>query len=118
MAREKTAEKTSQEVELQEPEERGRVEKRRLSSPARVILILVVLAAVIDFVVQNRQTVKVHFLVITGHPRIVWLIVVSLVIGAIVEALLRRFVRLRVRARRKQFREEFRLGARRGTGRR
>ncbi len=118
MARDKTAEKTAQEVELQEPEERGRVDKRRLSNPARVVLMLVVLAAVIDFVVQNRQTVKVHFLVITGHPRIVWLIVVSLIIGAIAEAVLRRVVRLRIRARREQFREEFRIGARRGTRRR
>lgn len=91
----------TQEVEPREPE---RVDRRRLSNPARVVVILVVLAAVISFIVQNNQSVKVHFWFVTGHVRLLSVAVVSLIVGAVAEAVVRRVIRLRIRATREQFR--------------
>lgn len=86
----------------QAPEELERTDKRRGQNPARIVAGLIVLAVAVVFVVQNRQTVAVRWWFVTGHVRLVWLIVVCLALGAAIEALLRRMIRLRIRARRQQ----------------
>jgi uncharacterized integral membrane protein len=66
--------------------------------------VLVVIAIAAVFVIENAQTVKVRWWFVTGHVRLLWIMVVCLVIGAVGEALVRRVVRSRLRARRQRSR--------------
>jgi uncharacterized integral membrane protein len=83
-------------------DELEREDRRRQRNTARAVGFLVLISAVIVFIVQNRQDVPVHFLVLTGHITVLWLIVIAIVVGAVGEALSRRAVRTRIRARRNQ----------------
>jgi uncharacterized integral membrane protein len=74
--------------ELKKPE-------RGLTASTRLVGILIVLAAVVSFVVQNDQSVTVKFWFVTSHIHLVWLIIVCLVVGAVGEVGLRRVYRRR-----------------------
>ena len=54
--------------------------RRRPLNP-RAVGVVVVIAAVVVFVVQNSQTVTVRFWFVTGHVRLIWIIVVCLVVA-------------------------------------
>jgi len=53
--------------------------RRNLAKP---IVALVLLAVVVSFVVQNSQKVKVQLWFVTGHPRLIWVLLVTVVVGA------------------------------------
>jgi uncharacterized integral membrane protein len=53
---------------------------RQLVKP---ILALVLLAALVSFVVQNGQKVKVQLWFVSGHPRLIWVLLVTVAVGAI-----------------------------------
>lgn len=53
--------------------------RRNLAKP---IVALVLLAVMVSFVVQNSQKVKVQLWFVTGHPRLIWVLLVTVVVGA------------------------------------
>ena len=65
----------------------------------RVAVIVVVAAYVIAFVLENRKSVKVHFVLATASVSLVWLILLSLVLGFVVGILLSQLERRRRRRR-------------------
>jgi uncharacterized integral membrane protein len=65
----------------------------------RVGVIVLVAAYVIAFVLENRKSVKVHFVLATASVSLVWLILLSLVLGFVVGILLSQLERRRRRRR-------------------
>jgi uncharacterized integral membrane protein len=65
----------------------------------RVAVIVLVAAYVIAFVLENRKSVKVHFVLATASVSLVWLILLSLVLGFVVGILLSQLERRRRRRR-------------------
>jgi uncharacterized integral membrane protein len=64
------------------------------------LLVLVLLAAyAIAFVLENRKSVSLHFVVGTANVSLVWLILLSLVVGFVVGILLSQLERRRRRRR-------------------
>ncbi|HUI04781.1 MAG TPA: LapA family protein [Acidimicrobiales bacterium] len=57
------------------------VRRRRRIAKGLLYLVVVVLVAV--FVAQNAGGVKVHFWFVTGRPRLIWVVLVSLVVGIV-----------------------------------
>ena len=51
---------------------------------ARTVSLLIVIGVVVALVVQNSQQVTIRFLFITGHVRLIWVLVVCLVVGGAV----------------------------------
>ena len=64
-----------------EPEEREQRPSRR--GPARAVVLLVLIGAVVAFVVGNTQKVPVRLGVATVHPQLVWTVVGSLAVGIV-----------------------------------
>ena len=64
------------------PAQRGRGGKA-LAAAALLILLVV-------FVLRNSQQVRVDFIVTSGHPRLIWLIVVCILLGGALGFFLRR----------------------------
>jgi uncharacterized integral membrane protein len=87
----------SQSVELEKSE--GRRPRR---AGARTVGAIVVLGVVVAFIVENSQNVPLHLFGLTGHVRLLWLVVICIAIGAAVELLLRRVLRIRFRGRRQK----------------
>ena len=58
-----------------------RLARRRRARAVRGVAVLVVVVAAVIFVVQNSQPVKVHLWLVTGHPRLIWVVLASLVVG-------------------------------------
>ena len=54
---------------------------RRRPAPARVVAAAVIVGAIVILVFQNSQKVTLRFWFITGHVRLIWVIVVSAVVG-------------------------------------
>jgi len=73
--------------------------KGRERNPARLVAGLVVAGFAVAFVVQNHQSVGVHFWFVTAHVHLVWLIVTCLAFGAVAEWATRRMLRKRVQGR-------------------
>jgi uncharacterized integral membrane protein len=67
---------------------------------ARVAVIVLVAAYVIAFVLENRKSVNVHFVLATASVSLVWLILLSLALGFVVGILLSQLERRRRRRRR------------------
>jgi uncharacterized integral membrane protein len=64
------------------------------------LLVLILLAAyVIGFVLENRKSVSLHFVVATANVSLVWLILLSLAVGFVVGILLSQLERRRRRRR-------------------
>jgi len=91
------AEDVTHDEELEPKSKAGARGRER--SPAKVVVVLAVLAAAIVFVVQNRQPVSVHFWFVTAHVHLLWLVVACLALGAGAELLVRRMIRSRIRSR-------------------
>jgi uncharacterized integral membrane protein len=74
---------------------------RRLNPRAvRTLGVLILVAVVVDLVVQNSERTTIRFLFITGHVRVIWVIVVCLVVAGAVGYLTGRRGRRRRRRRR------------------
>ncbi|HUC36477.1 MAG TPA: LapA family protein [Acidimicrobiales bacterium] len=80
-------------------EDRDTKSKGRKRSPARLVAALVVAGFAVAFVVQNHQSVGVHFWFVTTHVHLVWLIVTCVAFGALAEWGIRRTIRKRVQGR-------------------
>jgi uncharacterized integral membrane protein len=65
----------------------------------RVAVVVLLAAYVIAFVLENRTSVKVHFVLTTARVSLVWLILLSLVLGFVVGILLSQLERRRRRRR-------------------
>jgi uncharacterized integral membrane protein len=65
----------------------------------RVAVVVIVAAYVIAFILENRKSVSVHFVVATARVSLVWLILLSLVLGFVVGILLSQLERRRRRRR-------------------
>lgn len=66
----------------------------------RVAVILLVAAYVIAFVLENRKSVNIHFVLASASVSLVWLILLSLALGFAVGILLSQLERRRRRRRR------------------
>ncbi|HEU5003371.1 MAG TPA: LapA family protein [Actinomycetota bacterium] len=76
------------------PSERSSIAKGR-GGKAVAAAILVILAII--FVIGNLNRVRVNFIITSGHPRMIWLIVGCLLIGGITGFMLGRPARARRR---------------------
>ena len=65
----------------------------------RVAIVVVLAAYVIAFILENRTSVKVHFVLATARVSLVWLILLSLALGFVVGMLLSQLERRRRRRR-------------------
>ena len=65
----------------------------------RVVLVVLLAAFLIAFVLENRKSVHVHFVLGTAKVSLVWVIVLSLVLGFVVGILLSQLERRRRRRR-------------------
>ncbi|HZU79986.1 MAG TPA: lipopolysaccharide assembly protein LapA domain-containing protein [Acidimicrobiales bacterium] len=83
------------------PQEQDEAPPRDLRRTTRIVGALVVLALVIVFVVQNTQTVPVHYFTGTGHPRFIWVVVGCLLVGVVAGMILGRMRRRRSARRRR-----------------
>jgi uncharacterized integral membrane protein len=73
---------------------------RRLNPRAtRLLALLIVAGVVVALVIQNSQRVTIRFLFITGHVRLIWVLLVTLVVGAAFGFVSGRRVRRRRRRR-------------------
>jgi uncharacterized integral membrane protein len=57
--------------------------RHRNPARARIVALVVIAVIAVVLVFQNSQHVTVRFWFITGHVRLIWLIVVSLVVGGV-----------------------------------
>jgi uncharacterized integral membrane protein len=73
---------------------------RRLNPRAtRLLALLIVVGVVVALVIQNSQSVTIRFLFVTGHVRLIWVLIVSLVVGVAFGFVSGRRVRRRRRRR-------------------
>ena len=66
---------------------------------ARLVALVLLAAYAIAFVLENRKSVKLHFVLATASVSLVWLILLSLVIGLVGGILLAQLERRRRRNR-------------------
>ena len=66
---------------------------------ARVLVVVVLAAYVIAFVLENRKSVHLHFVLATASVSLVWLILLSLVLGFVLGIVLSQLDRRRRRRR-------------------
>jgi uncharacterized integral membrane protein len=66
---------------------------------ARLIALVVLAAYAVAFVLENRKSVHLHFVVATANVSLVWLILLSLAVGFVVGILLSQLERRRRRRR-------------------
>ena len=66
---------------------------------ARLIVLVLLIAYVIAFVLENRKTVNLHFVFATASVSLIWLILLSLALGLIGGILLAQLERRRRRRR-------------------
>ncbi|HEX6789249.1 MAG TPA: LapA family protein [Gaiellaceae bacterium] len=65
----------------------------------RVGIVVVLAAYVIAFIIENRKSVSVHFVLATARVSLVWLILLSLALGFVAGILLSQLERRRRRRR-------------------
>ena len=66
---------------------------------ARLIALVLLAAYAVGFVLENRKSVSLHFVVVTANVSLVWLILLSLAVGFVVGILLSQLERRRRRRR-------------------
>ena len=66
---------------------------------ARLAILILLAAYVIAFVLENRKSVKLHFVLATASVSLVWLILLSLAVGFLAGILLSQLERRRRRRR-------------------
>jgi len=62
---------------------------------AKLIGLVLIVAYVIAFIIENHRNVHLHFVLLTAKVSQIWLILLSVVIGALAGALLRQLHRRR-----------------------
>jgi uncharacterized integral membrane protein len=80
-----------------DPETRETFQPRLWLIVAGLALIIAYLVA---FIAENNKSVKVHFVLYTGHTSVIWLILLSLAIGLVGGLLLSQLERRRGRHKR------------------
>ena len=93
--------------EHEELERRTRVRRRRL---VRLVGAGVVVALAVVFVVQNSAPVRLHVFVFSAHPRLIWVVLVSIVLGVVLGFLLGAPGRSSSRRRRREAKRAGRAG--------
>lgn len=89
-------------------------EGRRIS---RLVALGILLAAAVSFVLENDQAVRVRLWFVTGHPRLIWVLVVTVVAGAVIGYLIARPARRRRAWSRHDDSDSLPARRRRGRGR-
>lgn len=56
-------------------------------SVVRIVAVLVVLAVLIAFVVDNRQSVNVGYVIGDASPPLIWVLVITAALGALLDRL-------------------------------
>ena len=62
---------------------------------AKAVVAVIALVLLVVFVIRNSQRVAVDFIVVTGHPRMIWVIVTCTILGGAVGFFLGRPARSR-----------------------
>lgn len=83
----KRPEDLDERMDRQHMQQLQRVRRARV---AKAVLIGVILVLLIIFVIRNSEPVPVDFIFVTGQPRLIWVLVVTILLGAIVGYLLGR----------------------------
>jgi uncharacterized integral membrane protein len=65
----------------------------------RLIALIVLAAYAIAFVLENRSSVHIHFVLVTASVSLIWLVLLSLVLGVVAGILLAQLDRRRRRRR-------------------
>jgi uncharacterized integral membrane protein len=65
----------------------------------RLIVLVVLAAYAVAFVLENKKSVHLHFVLVTANVSLVWLILLSLAVGFVVGILLSQLERRRRRRR-------------------
>jgi uncharacterized integral membrane protein len=65
----------------------------------RVVIVVLLAAYVIAFVIENRKSVSLHFVLATARVSLVWLILLSLALGFVLGIVLSQLERRRRRRR-------------------
>jgi uncharacterized integral membrane protein len=60
-----------------------------------VIVLLLIVAYIVAFVAENNSRVTLHFVLVTTHTSVIWLILLSLAIGIVAGLLLSQLYRRR-----------------------
>jgi uncharacterized integral membrane protein len=66
---------------------------------ARLIVLILLAAYAVAFVLENRKSVHVHFVLATAQVSLVWLVLLALAVGFVVGILLSQLERRRRRRR-------------------
>ena len=78
------------------------LQRARQARVVKVVVALVILVVLIIFVIANSDPVKVNFVVVTRHPRLIWVMIFCAVLGGILGYLIGRPGRLAARGRPKE----------------
>jgi uncharacterized integral membrane protein len=65
-----------------------------------ILALAVLVAYIVAFVVENDKRVTVHFVFVTAHTSVIWLVLLSVAIGLVVGVLLSQLERRRRRHQR------------------
>jgi uncharacterized integral membrane protein len=66
------------------------LERARQARVVKILVALAILVILIIFVIANSSPVKVNFVVLTRHPRLIWVMIACAVLGGIVGYLIGR----------------------------
>jgi uncharacterized integral membrane protein len=66
---------------------------------ARLLAVILLAAYAIAFVIENRKSVSVHFVLTSAHVSLVWLVLLALAVGFVFGVLLSQLERRRRRRR-------------------
>jgi uncharacterized integral membrane protein len=72
------------------PEQLKELQRERQARLAKVIVALAIVVILIIFVIANADPVKVNFVFVTRHPRLIWVMIACAVLGGIVGYLIGR----------------------------
>ena len=67
-----------------------KLQRARQARVAKVVVALAILVILIIFVIANADPVKVNFVFVTRHPRLIWVMIACAVLGGIVGYLIGR----------------------------
>jgi uncharacterized integral membrane protein len=68
----------------------GQLRRARQARVAKFIVVLAIVVILIIFIVANAKPVRVSYVFVTGHPRLIWVMLFCAVLGGIAGYLLGR----------------------------
>ena len=68
---------------LSEQEELAALRRIREARVAKTLAVLAIVVVLVIFVIANSQPVKVNFVLVTRHPRLIWVMFACAVLGGI-----------------------------------